>query len=216
MFQRIQVPSEKVPTARVLIVGAGAMGLVTGYHLQLAGAEITFLVRPTRIEALSKPSTLYSYDDATLKRFDGYKLISQASEAQDIAYDYVLLTLDNVASHSVEGVALLAELGTVTRDTSAMVISGGIGFELRKHVVETMGIAEEHVMSGALGNLAHQVAPAKLPIHPPTRLTLPIATTIYSDFSSKTDFHFRQRASPPSLMQVACRNAPCSAPPEWK
>jgi hypothetical protein len=168
MFQRIQVPSEKVPTARVLIVGAGAMGLVTGYHLQLAGAEITFLVRPTRIEALSKPSTLYSYDDATLKRFDGYKLISQASEAQDIAYDYVLLTLDNVASHSVEGVALLAELGTVTRDTSAMVISGGIGFELRKHVVETMGIAEEHVMSGALGNLAHQVAPAKLPIHPPT------------------------------------------------
>ena len=37
----------------VLIVGAGAMGLVIGYHLSLAGAQITFLVRPQRLAALA-------------------------------------------------------------------------------------------------------------------------------------------------------------------
>ena len=44
--------------SKVLIVGAGATGLVAGYHLQLAGAEITFLVRPKRLLALSQPQIL--------------------------------------------------------------------------------------------------------------------------------------------------------------
>lgn len=162
------MPKEIPSAARILIVGAGAMGLVTGYHLQLAGAEITFLVRPKRIEVLSKPQLLYCYDDATLKQFDGYKLIWDASGAQGSAFDYVLLTLDDVASHSVEGVALLTELGTAIRDTPAMVISGGIGFKLREHVIATMGLSDDRVMSGALGNLAHQVASFDLPVHPPT------------------------------------------------
>jgi ketopantoate reductase len=35
-------------TPQILIVGAGAMGLGVGYHLQLAGAAIAFLVRPDR------------------------------------------------------------------------------------------------------------------------------------------------------------------------
>ncbi|WP_353962837.1 2-dehydropantoate 2-reductase N-terminal domain-containing protein [Streptomyces sp. NBC_01275] len=44
----------------VLLVGAGAMGVITGYQLQLACAEVTFLVRPARVEKLSRPQTLYS------------------------------------------------------------------------------------------------------------------------------------------------------------
>ncbi|MFE1841200.1 2-dehydropantoate 2-reductase N-terminal domain-containing protein [Streptomyces sviceus] len=43
----------------VLLVGAGAMGVITGYQLQLACAEVTFLVRPARVEKLSRPQTLY-------------------------------------------------------------------------------------------------------------------------------------------------------------
>ncbi|MET9462926.1 2-dehydropantoate 2-reductase N-terminal domain-containing protein [Streptomyces canus] len=43
-----------------MLVGAGAMGVITGYQLQLACAEVTFLVRPARVEKLSRPQTLYS------------------------------------------------------------------------------------------------------------------------------------------------------------
>src|SRR4028118_1565074 len=35
-------------TASVCIVGAGSMGVITGYHLQLAGATVTLLARPHR------------------------------------------------------------------------------------------------------------------------------------------------------------------------
>lgn len=35
-------------SAKVAVVGAGAMGVVTGHHLHLSGAEVTFVVRPSR------------------------------------------------------------------------------------------------------------------------------------------------------------------------
>ncbi|WP_035359836.1 2-dehydropantoate 2-reductase N-terminal domain-containing protein [Edaphobacter aggregans] len=50
-------------TPQILIVGAGAMGLVVGYHLQLAGAAVDFLVRPARVPEMSRSQVFYSYDD---------------------------------------------------------------------------------------------------------------------------------------------------------
>jgi hypothetical protein len=50
------------------------MGLGAGYHLQLAGAAIAFLVRPARVLQMSRSQVLYSYDDATLKTFADYRL----------------------------------------------------------------------------------------------------------------------------------------------
>ena len=152
--------------ARVLIVGAGAMGLVAGYHLQRAGAEITFLVRPAR--TLSRPQKLYCYDDATVKSFDGFKVISQARDAQETNYDYVILTLDGAASSTGEGVALLEALGSAILGTPAMVIVGGAGFKLRNHIFDIMRLPEDRVMMGTLGNLAHQVDSFDLPVNPPT------------------------------------------------
>nr|GEX01774.1 zinc-type alcohol dehydrogenase-like protein [Tanacetum cinerariifolium] len=152
---------------RVLIVGAGAMGLVAGYHLQLAGAEITYLVRPGRLEALARPQVLYCYDDATLRSFSGYSVVTQPGEQPD-AYAYVLLTLDGASLHAAEGTALLHQLGDTLRDTSAVVISGGVGYDLRTYLVTTLGLPDERVVSGALNTLAYQVARASLPLHPPT------------------------------------------------
>ena len=53
--------------ARILIIGAGSMGIITGYHLSLAGADVTFIIRPHRAEALNHPQILYCYDDNKLK-----------------------------------------------------------------------------------------------------------------------------------------------------
>ncbi|MEV6424647.1 2-dehydropantoate 2-reductase N-terminal domain-containing protein [Streptomyces sp. NPDC051662] len=152
----------------ILIVGAGAMGIMSGYHLRLAGAEVTFLVRPQRVEKLSRPQMLYSYDDVSLKPFSGYRLLSDVTKAGDRAYDYVIVTLDGASSRSAEGTALLNGLGDTVRDTSAVVIIGGVGLGLRRHCLDALGLDEERVISGALTLLAHQVASADLPVHPPT------------------------------------------------
>ena len=85
-----------------------------------------------------------------------------------MVYDYVIITIDGATLRTEDCTAFLKELGTAIRDTSAVVISGGIGFELRAHVIAALELAEDRVLSGALGNLAHKVAPAHLPVHPPT------------------------------------------------
>ncbi|MGW6775369.1 ketopantoate reductase family protein [Streptomyces sp. NPDC055037] len=162
------MPSNTPPTPNVLIVGAGAMGIMSGYHLRLAGAEVTFLVRPRRVEKLSRPQVLYSYDDASLKPFSDYRLLSDVTEVGDRAYDYVIVTLDGASSRSAEGTALLNALGDAVRDTSAVVIIGGIGLGLRQYCLDSLALDEERVISGALTLLAHQVASADLPVHPPT------------------------------------------------
>jgi hypothetical protein len=163
------MPSPKASRRpNILIVGAGAMGIMSGYHLCLAGAEVTFLVRPNRVGKLSRPQVLYSYDDVSLQHFSGYRVVSDVTEAGDRAYDYVIVTLDGASSRSAEGTALLHDLGNTVRGTPAVVIVGGVGFGLRQHCREALGLAEERVISGALTLLAHQVASADLPVHEPT------------------------------------------------
>ena len=68
---------------RILIVGAGAMGMVTGYHLSLAGVAVTFYVRPARLAELHGPQRLYCYDDATLKEFSNYQVITTIAAADE-------------------------------------------------------------------------------------------------------------------------------------
>jgi Ketopantoate reductase PanE/ApbA len=78
----------------VLIVGAGALGVATGYHLNLAGAAVTYLVRPARLKALQAAQVLYCYDDAQLKHFSDYHAVDCVAEAAKQNYDFVLVTLD--------------------------------------------------------------------------------------------------------------------------
>src|SRR3978361_87695 len=95
------------PSRHVLIVGAGAMGIVYGYLLGLAGAEVTFLIRPHRAEALSHPQLLYCYNNHQLKTFKDYKYITDPSKVADAEYDYIIVTLDGNALSSEVGQSLV-------------------------------------------------------------------------------------------------------------
>lgn len=175
----------------VLVVGAGAMGLVCGHHLQLAGAQLTFLVRPGRIDAFTAPQTLYCYDDAELKRLDNYRTID-AIAASD-TFDYVLVTLDGATSRSTNGIATLRGLGDAIRASDAHVIMGGVGVGLREHYLQTMQLAEDRLSSSFLGLLAHQTR-ANLPAHAPTDpARLAQASVAYRQFANKVGFYIESR-----------------------
>ena len=170
----------------VLIVGAGAMGMVNGYYLNLAGAQISFLVRPGRRAVFSAPQTLYCYDDGELKTFDGYRVIEAIADADAAALDYVLITLDGASSRSASGTAMLKEVGAAILPGSATLIMGGVGIGLREHYLQSTGLPPSRVLNGILGVLCHQVS-ADLTAHTSTDSgKLAKAALAYRHFSHRT------------------------------
>ena len=171
----------------VLIVGAGALGMVTGYHLNLAGATVTFLVRSPRLQALQEPQVLYCYDDGQLKTFSDYKAVDSVAEAGQQAYDFVLVTLDGATCKTTEATAMLAQLGDAIRDTGADVVVCGMG--VRDHCREVMRLHENRVAEGTMGIFSYQVSQVDMPLHPPTDpAQLAQASMAYRHASGKMGF----------------------------
>ena len=55
--------------------------MVTGYHFGRGGSDVTFFVRPARVDQLSeRPRRLYSYDDNQIKSFEDYQVTCDMSE----------------------------------------------------------------------------------------------------------------------------------------
>jgi hypothetical protein len=176
------------PTPQILIVGAGAMGLGAGYHLQLAGAAVTFLVRPARVVEMSRSQLLYSYDDATLKSLADYRFISDVAEISRSSYDYVIVTLDGFTTRKPEGRALLKSIGKAIGESSTEVIIGGVGVGLHDYYLRTMALPANRVLNGGLGMLCHQVANFKLPWHVPTNPVLLSKADVAYRHIHKTSF----------------------------
>jgi hypothetical protein len=156
---------------RILIVGAGATGLPIGYHLWLAGADITFLVRPGTRDRLLAPQRLYSYDDNSLKTFDGYAVVDDLRDAALREMDFVLITLDGTASREQTGQELLSALGAALHDSETVVIMSAFGLGVRDYYLTTMGLPKHRLLHGFLGMLSHQTS-ADLPLHPPTEAAI--------------------------------------------
>jgi hypothetical protein len=172
----------------VLIVGAGATGLPVGYHLALAGADVTFLVRPGRKAALGSVQQLYCYDDAELKSFDRYEAADDVALLTGARFDFVVITLDGHTSRAPEGTELLRNLGKVVRECDAHVVMCGFGLGVREHHLQTLGIDDGRLSHGFLGMLSHQAA-AGLPVHPPTDPALVAqAKVCYRHPASRTGF----------------------------
>jgi ketopantoate reductase len=157
-------------TSSVLIVGAGAMGLVAGYHLNLGGAEVTFLVRPGRKETFSPPQRLYCYDDNSLRVFDNYQVIESIAERSEV-YDFVIVTLDGATTRGEAGTQVLRYIGQYVKGSKTIVLMGGVGIGLREHYLTTTELPESQIMGGFLGLLSHQTS-ANLPVIPPIKAEL--------------------------------------------
>ncbi len=149
--------------AKILIIGAGALGITCAYHLQLGGAKISFLVRPNRVDALSRPQKLYCYNDHSIKLLEGYRVFTDASELQGQHFDFVMLTLDGATCRSAEGVALLSGVGKALAGTGSNLVICGVGIGLYEHVRDTTGFAENNLLEGSMKMFAYQVGRPNAP-----------------------------------------------------
>ena len=142
----------------VLIVGAGAGGLVTGYHFALSGVDVTFFVRPSRMEEMArKPRRLYCYEDHEVKLFDDYDTVCDMDEVAARKFDYVLTTLDGFAMHSDEGVALLRDLGNAVRASNPVLACLGAAEGIENFIVKHTGLPLDRCLFGSFSLLSHNV-----------------------------------------------------------
>lgn len=154
--------------AKVLIVGAGSMGLAVAYHLAASGTDVTFLVRPHRVKGLSRPQVLYSYDDDTLRTFDTFNVIDAPALIAKETYDYAVITLDGAALRDPSGIVMVEEIGRAARDKGTRIILGAIGMRLRDWFIETAGISADSIVNSSLGIQCYSPAAVTLPLHAPT------------------------------------------------
>ena len=144
---------------RVLIVGAGAVGQVYGRHLQLGGAEVTFLVKPHHVPGLQAPLKLYPLNSHQLTdppvEFSEYELITEPPSLSAPPFDQVWLCVSSPALRHPWLEELCAAIGDAT------VVSLLPGIEDRDLLLQF--VPEDRLVSGLITIISY---PAPLPGEP--------------------------------------------------
>ncbi len=85
---------------RYLIVGAGVVGRVFGYHLQQAGADVSFLIRPQHTARLKNGFELYRWQHRrtwTQIHASGFGLVTSVDAVGEQLWDFVMLCVSSPA-----------------------------------------------------------------------------------------------------------------------
>ena len=140
---------------RVLIVGAGAVGQVFGYHLARSGARVGFLVKPAYADEARRGYTLYPLN-VRGGAGDAVRRLSTCSPRRPRIKDQVYIT---VASNALHAGTWLAEL--VATCARATIVTLQPGLDDHATVVAAVGSAER-VVAGSIGFLSyHAPLPAE-------------------------------------------------------
>jgi len=107
---------------RVLMVGAGSVGQVYGWHLQQAGVEVHVFVRPKYVEEAHAGYVLYPPGVRTPIRFHPSGVVTSPAEVAAQTWDQVWLC---VSSTAVRG-AWLAELTAAMGDAVLVSLLPGL------------------------------------------------------------------------------------------
>ena len=175
--------------SRLLIVGAGALGVITAHHLRGPGAGISFYVRPNRVHGLTRPQLLYAYHKQSVDVLDGYEILSTPGQLDGRAFDFVLLTPDGSACRSAEGVSLLQTLGKAVGSSDAKLLICSVGHGLFEHVRMHTGLSDDRILEGTMVSFSYQVGRGDTP-HPGRnqRAMHDSCDFAYLDFANKRGF----------------------------
>lgn len=106
-------------TMRVLLIGAGAVGQVYGWHFQRGGAEVAFYVREKYKEEVQKGFDIYPMNRSNPRgapvHFDGFSVYTEMREVAQASFDIVVICLSSTALYKGSWLDELAEgLGDAT------------------------------------------------------------------------------------------------------
>ncbi|KGN34980.1 hypothetical protein N802_00300 [Knoellia sinensis KCTC 19936] len=139
---------------RVLVVGAGAVGQVIGYHLRAAGAEVTFFVRPRHVDEVRQGFTLFplhvhwprgTVDAVALSDFS---VVSRPEDVLAEDFDQVYLAIPSTGL----GGAWLGELLRATGEATVVVFPTG---PEDVATVRAAGLPESRTVEGMLSLVSY-------------------------------------------------------------
>jgi 2-dehydropantoate 2-reductase len=128
---------------KVLVVGAGAVGQVFGYHLAQGGADVTFLVKPKYVDEHKNGFTLYKLPKTAPTAFKA-NVVSEVTGT----WDQVYLT---VSSTAFRAGTWYAELARATGDATIVVLQPGID----DHAFAASHAAEARLVDGTINFLSY-------------------------------------------------------------
>lgn len=111
---------------RILVVGAGAVGLVFGHHLARGGAAVSFLVRDKYAADCRQGFTLYPLNRSRRQRtrpvrFDGAPILTDVREVAAQTWDQVYVTVSSTALRT----GWFAEVAAAIGDATVVLLQAG-------------------------------------------------------------------------------------------
>jgi 2-dehydropantoate 2-reductase len=134
-----------------LIVGAGTVGLVYGYHLQRGGARVSYLVKPKHLEEAAEGYTLYALKSKTVREpiaFRPHELLSSLDEVRERKFDSVWLCTPTTALVGPWFEGLADAIG------SSALVALPPGMKVRERI--RSAVKESRVVDGAIGFVSYQ------------------------------------------------------------
>lgn len=136
----------------VLLIGAGAVGQVYGYHFQRSGARVAFYVREKYAAAAREGFTLYDFNRGASRarpiRFEGFDVLTTMEEVRERTWDLVVLCLPSTAL--TQG-SWLEELGASLGDATLVNLTP----DAEDHAVIARHVKEAQIVGGLIGLLSY-------------------------------------------------------------
>ena len=133
----------------ILIVGAGAVGCVYGYHLHEGGAKISYLVKPRHLDSLKNGIQLYFKKTASKKSksvlFTDFKVFVNAADLTSINFDYVILTMP---SNALQGPWLPELLELIGK--KAVLVSLQPGMNDQEYILGLGKLGKDRFVNGSI------------------------------------------------------------------
>ena len=142
---------------RVLMLGAGAVGMTYGYHLEQGGASVTYFVKPKYRESVLEETLLYPLNQGVLGKcrplpYCPTRAISSLDELDVTAYDQVWISISSTALRSEMVESFLNKLREAG-DEAPLLISLLPGLDDRNWVLERY--PETKLINGMISLIAY-------------------------------------------------------------
>jgi len=142
---------------RILMLGAGAVGMTYGYHLEQGGASVTYFVKPKYRESVLEETRLFPLNRGGVGKcpvlsYRPTRAISSLEELDVSAFDQVWLSISSTALRSEMVEAFLEKL-RAAGDAAPWLVSLLPGLDDRNWVLERY--PEEKLINGMISLIAY-------------------------------------------------------------